>query len=122
MTALMWRGLKIGAISMGLLGFIAGISICIAFKLPIPPVAVTEVTALLGACLGVLIGWSWPDPTRRLTLGGLAAGFLAGLLWCLMRHHFEPLAWGAWLLLGGFLGHQAAARDRLVAGVWRLHR
>lgn len=122
MTALMWRGMKVGAISLGLLGFALGVAICIAFKLPIPPVAITEVAALLGAGLGVLIGWSWPDPTRRLTLGGLAAGFTTGLAWCLVRGRFEPVAWLAYVLLGAFLGHQAAARERQAAGDWRLHR
>lgn len=122
MTAHMWRGLKIGAISVGFLGFFAGISICILFKLPVPPLFVTEMGIVAGAGLGVLVGWSWPDPTRRLTLGGLATGFLTGLLWCLLRHHFEPWAWVGYTLLGGFLGHQAAARDRLGAGDWRLHR
>ena len=122
MTALMWKGMKIGAILMGLLGFASGVAICIAYKLPIPPVFVTEVSLMVGAGLGVLVGWSWPDPIRRLTLLGLAAGFMAGLLWCLLRTHFAPLVWIGYVLLGGFLGHQFAAGPRRSREPWRLHR
>ena len=39
---------------MGLAGFAAGAFVCLHFKLPIPPLFITEMGLLVGGCLGAL--------------------------------------------------------------------
>ena len=39
---------------MGLVGFASGAFVCLHFKLPIPPLFITEMGLLVGGCLGAL--------------------------------------------------------------------
>lgn len=43
-----------GAIITGLAGFAAGVFICLHYRLPIPPLFITEMGMLVGGCLGAL--------------------------------------------------------------------
>lgn len=43
-----------GAIALGLAGFLSGMSICLYYKLPIPPIFITELGVIIGGCLGAL--------------------------------------------------------------------
>lgn len=42
---------------LGLLGFVAGIGICLHYSLPIPPVFITEIGLLVGGSLGALTAY-----------------------------------------------------------------
>lgn len=128
LQARIWKGAKLGALLGGVLGFAAGMCICIALKLPIPPLFVTELALILGAALGAGLAWASASPVGRRTLLGAWTGALAGvpivLLENLVRGAWDPLPWLACLLLGTFLGHQRALSPHATcsADPWRLHR
>lgn len=105
----MWRGARIGAVSLGLVGFIAGLSVCIAYHLPFPPVAVTELGALVGGCLGAVAGYGWCFSGGRAALQGCAAGALAGLPVAGLLHGEVSIpAWLACVCVATLLGYQSA--------------
>lgn len=104
----MWRGAKIGAVSLGLMGFISGITVCIAYHLPFPPIAVTEIGVLLGGCLGAMAGYFWCYPTGRATLRGAFSGSIVGLAPAGLFHGSVSLsAWLACVALASLMGYQA---------------
>lgn len=41
----------------GLAGFSSGVALCLYFKLPIPPLFLTEMGVLVGGCLGGLMSY-----------------------------------------------------------------
>ena len=43
-----------GAIALGLTGFLSGLTICLYYKLPIPPLFISELGVIVGGCLGAL--------------------------------------------------------------------
>lgn len=98
----MWRCAKIGAVSLGGLGLVGGISVCIAFHLPFPPIFVTEIGLLLGGLLGAMAGYARCFHCGRMALRGLAWGLLLALV---------LVVWAPWPalaapLLGTLLGYQ----------------
>ena len=104
----MWRGAKIGAASLGLLGFVSGITVCIAFKLPFPPLAVTEIGALLGGCLGAMAGYASCFPAGKTALQGLAVGAVLGIpVAVCVPGTGCILAWAGCLVMCGLVGYQA---------------
>ncbi|MBS2034167.1 hypothetical protein JST97_04220 [bacterium] len=104
-----WRGAKIGAASLGLVGFVAGISVCVAYHLPFPPIAVTEIGVILGGSLGAMAGYAWCFPGGRGTLKGCAVGSLAGLPVAGLLHGQVSIpAWLACALIASLLGYQSA--------------
>lgn len=50
-----WRFSLIGAGIFGALGFVAGVALCLHYQLPIPPLFLTELSGLVGGCLGALL-------------------------------------------------------------------
>ena len=60
-----------GALSLGMTGFVTGTVICLYFRLPIPPLFITELGLLIGGCLGALTVLTG---TERRVLPSLAAG------------------------------------------------
>lgn len=112
----MWRGAKLGAVSLGILGFVGGISLCIVLKLPFPPIATTEIGVLLGGCLGAIGGYISCFPAGRKALWGALWGAFLGLPAAgLLYGQVSLLTWLGWVvmlsLLGyqlGSLGHQSA--------------
>ncbi len=121
----MWRGAKVGAASLGIFSFISGITLCVAFHLPFPPIAVTELGVLLGGLLGAMAGYSWLFPTGRGALLGLLGGSLLGLpLAGLLAGQVKVLVWLASALMGLVLGYQAGCVKPVVAteSSWKLHR
>lgn len=108
LNAAMWRGAKIGALSLGLVGFAGGISVCVAYHLPFPPIAVTEICVLLGGCMGAMAGYTWCFPSGRSILKGCATGALAGLpLAGLLHGQVSIPVWLACVILAGVMGYQA---------------
>lgn len=59
---------------LGLLGFVAGIGICLHFSLPIPPVFITEIGLLVGGSLGALTAFYGIEKRVIPALLGLALG------------------------------------------------
>jgi len=109
LTRAMWRGAKIGAVSFGLVGFVSGITVCVAYHLPFPPIAVTEIAALLGGCLGAMAGYACCYPSGRATLQGTLSGALLGLpLAGLFQGAVSLPVWLACVLLASLLGYQSA--------------
>lgn len=108
LNASMWRGAKIGAVSLGLVGFVGGITVCVSYHLPFPPIAVTEIGALLGGCLGALAGYGWCYPAGRSALKGAFAGALFGLVPAGLLHGSVSVSiWLACVALTAVVGHQA---------------
>lgn len=74
-----------GAVLLGGASFIAGVFICLYYKLPIPPLFLTEFGILIGGCLGagaVLTGCEKRAfPAAVSILVGTPACLLAGLSW-----------------------------------------
>ena len=66
-----------GALSLGFAGFVSGTVICLYFRLPIPPLFITELGLILGACLGALTVLTG---TERRLWPSLAAGLGAVLV------------------------------------------
>jgi hypothetical protein len=123
LNAAMWRGAKIGALSLGLLGFVGGISVCVAYHLPFPPIAITEICVLLGGSLGALAGYSWCFPGGRSSLKGCAAGAVAGLPMAGLLHGQVSIPiWLACVFLASLMGYQAACvpTEKAESG-WKLH-
>lgn len=60
-----------GALVLGFAGFVTGTVICLYFRLPIPPLFITELGLLVGGCLGALTVLTG---TERRVLPSLAAG------------------------------------------------
>ena len=122
--ALVIRGAKIGALSTGFVAFCAGVGLCIAYRLPVPPIAVTELGVLVGGVLGAAAGFLWRQKAGR----GLVLGLLLGLLIAWPAAYLAPagmrlLAWFAALAMAGVLGYQAAsAPEAGKRSPWRLHR
>ena len=105
----MWRGAKIGAVSLGLVGFVSGITVCVAYHLPIPPIAVTEIAALLGGCLGATAGYACCYTSGRATLKGSLTGALLGLPMAgLLQGQLSVPIWLACITLASLIGYQAA--------------
>lgn len=44
-----------GALLLGGVGFVTGVGLCLHYKLPIPPLFITELGLMLGGCLGYLL-------------------------------------------------------------------
>ena len=109
----MWRGARIGAASLGLAGFVGGISVCVAYHLPFPPIAVTEIGVLTGGCLGAVAGYGWCFPAGQGTLQGTALGALVGLPVAGLLHGQVSIpAWLACVLVASLLGYQSACLPR----------
>lgn len=111
----MWAGAKRGALFFGLLGFLTGVSICIAYHLPIPPIAVTELGVLFGGCFGAFLGYARLFRLWRCTLWGALAGAVAGAV---------SLNWAVCLgclVVGSFLGYQRGSLPEVKKESWRLH-
>ena len=105
----MWRGAKIGAVSFGLVGFVSGVTLCVAYHLPFPPISVTEIAALLGGCLGAMGGYACCYPSGRATLQGTLTGALLGLpLAGLLQGQLSIPVWLACITLTSVIGYQAA--------------
>ncbi|MCA9791358.1 MAG: hypothetical protein KC910_06170 [Candidatus Eremiobacteraeota bacterium] len=113
------QGAKIGAISLGVVGLATGMTICIAFKLPVPPIFTTEMGVLLGGSLGALVGYTCSFRRGRQSIQGFLVGLLAGLaLWWV---DWAPLAVNL-LTFGGlglFLGYQMP-EEAESTGDWKL--
>ncbi len=104
----MWRGAKIGAVSLGLIGFVGGITVCVAYHLPFPPIAVTEMGVLLGGCLGAMAGYAWCYPAGRSALKGAFGGASVGLVPAgLFYGSISITIWLACVLLAALIGYQA---------------
>lgn len=109
----MWRGAKLGAASFGLVGFVSGITVCVAYHLPFPPIAVTEIAALLGGCLGAMGGYAWCYPSGRATLQGALTGALLGLpVAGLLQGQLSVPIWLACVSLTTLIGYQAGCAPR----------
>lgn len=62
-SKLVKRGAITGAITLGLVGFGVGCFVCLHYKLPIPPLFITELGFIVGGCLGALAVLLWePEP------------------------------------------------------------
>lgn len=108
LNASMWRGAKMGAVSLGLVGFVGGITVCVAYHLPFPPIAVTELGALLGGCLGALAGAAWCYPAGRSALKGSFGGSIVGLAPAGLFHGSVSITiWLACVLLACLIGYQS---------------
>ncbi len=104
----MWRGARIGAFSLGITGFVGGMSVCIAYQLPFPPLFVTELGVLMGGCLGALAGYSSCFPAGRTALYGLFWGALLGVpAAACTQGPVRILAWLACVFMLGLVGYQA---------------
>lgn len=119
----MWRGAKIGAVSLGTVGFLSGITVCIAYHLPVPPLFITEFGILLGGLLGALAGYTSCFPAGRAALRGLFCGALLGLpvagLW---QGSVGLLAWFACLVMATLIGYQAGCTPTgRRESSWKLH-
>lgn len=122
---LVLQGAKIGAFSCGFLAFCTGVGLCIAYRLPVPPIAVTELGILFGGMLGALSGYCWRSPAGRSMVIGLICGAVWGIpVACLAQHGLTRFcAWLASVVMSGVLGYQAGlAPKRDGASPWRLHR
>lgn len=112
----MWRGAKMGAVSLGLVGFVSGITVCVAYRLPFPPIAVTEIGVLLGGCLGAMAGYGWCYTAGRGCLKGTFAGAGLGLLPAGLLHGTVSVTvWLACLALGALMGYQAGCTPQSTA-------
>jgi len=108
LNASMWRGARLGAVSLGLVGFVGGITVCVAYHLPFPPIAVTEIGILVGGCLGAMAGYAWCFPSGRHTLSGTFAGALFGLIPAGLLHGTVSISvWLACVVLASVVGYQA---------------
>lgn len=117
LTANMWRGAKIGAVSLGLVGFISGITVCVAYHLPFPPIAVTEIGVLVGGCLGALTGYAWSYPSGKSALRGTLAGAIIGLAPAgLLQGNVSLSVWLACVVLASLMGYQAGCLPQSRAG------
>ena len=116
-------GAKWGAITGGLLGFLIGIAVCIRFKVPIPPLAGSEVGILLGVSIGMLIALICRTRAGRMTLASFGVGSVLGVPVALSVHgHFPVLTWMSMTCLMTFLGYQSSQLPSLEqAEPWRLH-
>lgn len=56
----MWRCASLGACLLGGVGFLGGITLCLHFRLPIPPLFITELGILLGGCFGAMAALTVP--------------------------------------------------------------
>ncbi|ODT76885.1 hypothetical protein ABS71_03000 [bacterium SCN 62-11] len=105
----MWRGAKIGAVSLGVVGFVGGLTVCVAYHLPFPPIAVTEIGALLGGCMGALAGYAWCYPGGRSALRGTLTGASLGLFPAGLVHGAVSIPiWLACVFLATLLGYQSS--------------
>ena len=120
----MWRGAKWGGAILGSLGFTTGITVCIAYHLPFPPIAVTEIGVLCGGCMGALAGYASCFPAGRTALKGLVAGSLLGLpVAALMPGPAPILAWFGCLVMSTVVGYQAGSdRTAPTSEDWQLHQ
>ena len=115
----MWRGAKIGAIICGLAGFSSGVGVCIAYRLPVPPLFVTEIGIVLGGCLGAMMGWASNFHLGRQLMRGVLLGLLAGAAFALVAPAgLRALALAAPLGLGIFLGYQAGLVEPQSNAAW----
>lgn len=121
---LVFKGAKLGALSFGFASFCAGVALCITYRLPVPPIAVTEIGVLLGGALGGLAGYCWRIPAGRTAVIGVMVGAVLGLpVAGLMEGAVRVLGWLATVVMAGLVGYQAGvtgADQRPDA--WRLHR
>ncbi len=116
----MYRGARWGAFLLGLSSFLCGLTVCIYFRLPVPPVFITEIGVMLGAGLGALIGYVGCFPGGRACLGGLSLGLLAGLPLALFFG--SPGLLVGCLTLGLLLGYQSAHSGVTTSSPgWKLH-
>lgn len=58
--ARIWRWACWGGVFFGVLGFTAGVSACLYYKLPIPPLFTTELGVMLGGSLGAFAAYLLP--------------------------------------------------------------
>lgn len=115
-----YRGARWGALLLGLLSFLCGLTVCIYFRLPVPPVFVTEIGVMLGAGLGALVGYVSCFPGGRACLRGLALGCLAGLPLALALG--SPGLLVGCVTLGLLLGYQSGHCAAATASPgWKLH-
>lgn len=121
---LVFRGAKLGALSFGFLAFCTGVGLCIAYRLPVPPIAVTELGVLLGGALGALAGYCWRVPAGRTAVIGVLVGAVLGLpVACLMEGVMRALGWLATVCVAGLVGYQAGVTGtQTQASPWRLHK
>ncbi len=103
----MWRGAKLGALSLGSLGFVGGISLCVVLKLPFPPIATTEIGVILGGSLGALAGYISCFPAGRKALWGALTGAFLGLPAAGLLYGQVALPiWLGWVAMLSLLGYQ----------------
>lgn len=122
-TRLMLKGAKLGAFSLGVVAFCTGITVCVAYHLPFPPIAVTEVGVILGALSGALAGWAWRLPTGRGAVRGLGVGALLGLPAAGLWHGDVALpVWLATVGLSTLIGYQAGSAAEEGPADWKLHK
>lgn len=115
----MWRGAKIGAAVCGLVGFSAGLGVCIHYHLPVPPLFVTEIGILLGGCLGAMIGYANHFHLGRQLMRGILLGGLAGTVLAVVAPaDLKALAFGALVGLGIFLGYQTGLVEPNTGSGW----
>lgn len=123
-TKQMWRGAKIGAVSLGAVSFLSGITVCVAYHLPVPPLFITELGILLGGCFGGLGGYAACFPSGRAALRGMLFGALLGLpVAGLLQGSVRLLVWLACVVMATLIGYQAGCSP--VGGResgWKLHR
>jgi hypothetical protein len=118
-----YRGICRGGFAFGLLGFLSGVAVCVAYRLPVPPLAVTECGALLGALLGALWGTLASNQIGRKVLHGLYLGFGAAVVLALLAPWSLKLpASFAAICLGAYLGYQNGVLPKKANPAWKMHR
>lgn len=105
------RGAIIGAASLGLAGFLTGISLCIFLELPIPPLFITEICIIVGGALGALVGLTSIERQGRNAWLGLLLGSLLGVLLFTLKLHLALLCALAGAALGWNFGTEDKTRE-----------
>jgi hypothetical protein len=121
---LVFQGAKLGALSFGFVSFCTGIAVCVAYRLPVPPIAVTEIGVLLGGGLGAVAGYCWRFPAGRTAVIGILIGAVLGLpVAGLMHGAVRVLGWLGTVVMAGLVGYQAGMTgDAAQTSPWRLHK
>ncbi len=118
-----YKGIIRGALAFGATGFLSGVGVCVAYRLPVPPLAVTECGALFGALLGALWGVLASDDVGRKVLQGIYLGIGAAIGLALVAPWALKLpAALAALCLGAYLGYQNGVLPQKAAESWKMHR
>lgn len=119
----LWRAAGYGALVVGAFGFFLGIGLCIWYRLPIPPLAITEVFALLGAGMGAAWATLVRTPVGRQVLNGSAVGLAAAVPLGLIAPGWAKLgAILGSLSLGIYLGYQKSVTPEDPQPQWRILR